>query len=726
MKLLVSRFETVGRSIFVLLVLFLGKTSFAVTENISYQNQVKVLFDGSVIKKSVSCESCYDSGALSNQKITSGPGYVEFVFNRYTASLPAFTVVGLGPYNSRTSYNDARYNLRFNSGYVSAYLGDAWKCDTSASGLGTVFRISVANNVVSFSKNGTQFCSFSDSVSYPLYFDVMFATSWTNIQNAKMNYSVAQASLVTASMSVGAGTTFSFSETRTRVTVNVSGGTPANVKLSRDGYAPFYTWTSPTSTSGSTLSYGMDWCISSSCFGGVTGTHVLYADYTMPDGSTGRKSYAMNVTASAGVSLSANSTSLGVVNFNGSSGVNNGSYNYYANPPVGRGGYFNDPAFGTKILRATDGTLGGYPGCFHIYSYWSAFNINNTKIIINCNGVTRAYGFDPANFRMTGQVWDLAPAGTYSSSDGFDWSNDPNYPNRVYFFNNKQILYNDVGSGNPPVVIRDFSSLLGDQVLCQVSKSRNDDTFAFHRVLSGYSCSKPSSGGRGYVVYRRSNNTIYVNTCHPWTGSYCDINEVHINKTGDYLSISTDNHVKGLISGIMNIYNVNSMTYLYQNDVDKPEGHYDLLNGWLVGVENSFDNAMHMRNLANPKSFYAIGPKGGWGSNIHVSGNADNERWVLVSSYGFGDSWVGNTYQSDGISDSKQIFLPFQNEIWQLATDGSGKVRRIAHHMSESTFYDAYRGMPKANISRNGQFVIYSSAWGGRMDVYIAQIPPAP
>jgi hypothetical protein len=48
---------------------------------------------------------------------------------------------------------------------------------------------------------------------------------------------------------------------------------------------------------------------------------------------------------------------------------------------------------------------------------------------------------------------------------------------------------------------------------------------------------------------------------------------------------------------------------------------------------------------------------------------ADNEKWVLISSY----SPIAGT--PDG---------PFHDEIYQVATDGSLAVRRVAHHFSST------------------------------------------
>ena len=87
---------------------------------------------------------------------------------------------------------------------------------------------------------------------------------------------------------------------------------------------------------------------------------------------------------------------------------------------------------------------------------------------------------------------------------------------------------------------------------------------------------------------------------------------------------------------------------------------------------------------------------------------ADDEDWTLVSFYGRKDK--------QGL---------FHNEIIQAATDGSGRLRRLCHHRS---VYKSYWDSPRANISRDGRFVCFTSNWGGsdRRDVFILKIPPAP
>jgi hypothetical protein len=41
--------------------------------------------------------------------------------------------------------------------------------------------------------------------------------------------------------------------------------------------------------------------------------------------------------------------------------------------------------FGTKVTRVTDANDGTL--CVHAYAYWPAFNTNDTRLLVSCDGV---------------------------------------------------------------------------------------------------------------------------------------------------------------------------------------------------------------------------------------------------------------------------------------------------------------------------------------------------
>ena len=83
-----------------------------------------------------------------------------------------------------------------------------------------------------------------------------------------------------------------------------------------------------------------------------------------------------------------------------------------------------------------------------------------------------------------------------------------------------------------------------------------------------------------------------------------------------------------------------------------------------------------------------------------------NEDWVLISFYSY---------------RSRPQAGAFHDELVLVKTDGSQTVRRILHHRSVAK---DYWDIPKANLSRDGRFVAFTSNWGGsgRNDLFIARL----
>ena len=78
----------------------------------------------------------------------------------------------------------------------------------------------------------------------------------------------------------------------------------------------------------------------------------------------------------------------------------------YPEPPLAlvpsAGDKFNDPVFGTEIMRATDESDCPAPGCGTWYSQWPTFNSDNTRIMFR-NGVGGDMiikSFDPVAFTL--------------------------------------------------------------------------------------------------------------------------------------------------------------------------------------------------------------------------------------------------------------------------------------------------------------------------------------
>jgi len=363
------------------------------------------------------------------------------------------------------------------------------------------------------------------------------------------------------------------------------------------------------------------------------------------------------------------------------------------------GGTFTDAVFGTTLLRVTDASDGA--DNHHSYSYWPCFNKNSTLLYIsNVSGTPTLYDFDTLIFSISNKraLFQSNPVGdgTPNSEDAI-WSGTQN---NLMLCHTSQKLYSYNVSTNQYILIHDFSGAYPNIYLQQMSRSVNDSVFGFtYKENINYT-------NIGYIAYRASNN-------HADTANMPSLDEVQVDKTGNYLVIKTGNSGAGIIEvEILNLLTHN-IDYLTDNGPDFSPGHSDNGNGFVIGADN-WNNTYTYRNLATPHTWYSIiDHNNDWSLGDHASMLADDESMILFSTF------VASTLPSSGI---------FVDEIYQVTTDGSKSVRRLCHTHSDylnQTGGNAYWSMPKANISRNGKFAAFTSNWGSttRRDVFVLQIP---
>jgi len=354
------------------------------------------------------------------------------------------------------------------------------------------------------------------------------------------------------------------------------------------------------------------------------------------------------------------------------------------------GGTFIDPAFGTTIMRVTDERDG--TSCTNFYSYWPTFNLDSTRFFIACDGNPRLYRFDPINFQVLskGPLFDQPVTGSgHLSAEDAIWSGTN--ANVLYGYTELKLYAYDVAARSYSLV-KDFSSELPPGSLGQMSKSVDDNVFAFSRKDKNY---KPV----GYLVWRRDQNKIVRNVT---LGTF---DEAEVDKSGRFVV------VKAKFERTVDLQVVDFQTGNVENLTDPaPDfspGHSDNGRQIVVGHDN-WNNQYTVRKLATPHQFQTVvGFGNDWSQANHVSMLADNEGWCLISNYTVGNGPVG----------------AFRNEIFQASTDGSQKLRRLAHHRS---VFREYWDTPRAAISRDGKFIAFTSNWGSnaRRDVFIIKVPP--
>jgi hypothetical protein len=359
------------------------------------------------------------------------------------------------------------------------------------------------------------------------------------------------------------------------------------------------------------------------------------------------------------------------------------------------GGTFVDPTFGTTIMRVTDEADGKENN--NAYSYWPSLNRDGTRFFIHTGSGPTLYGFDPEAFRVLGRgpLFARKPPSNYEPRwESAVWSGQD--PDVLFCHEGLNLWAYDVAK-QEYTLIKDFSKELPPGHLSQMSKSLDDNVFAFSRQ-------DPQWKLVGYVVWRRGQGKVILRE------DTTVLDEVQVDKSGRYLVIKSDQQGRGVVQARVADLQTGKTEDLIDNEPDYAPGHSDNGDGTVVGADN-WTNRITFRGLAAPHQFRSVlDLHNDWSQDYHLSMLADDERWVLVSFY------VGNKLPSSGV---------FQNEIVQVATDGSQQVRRLAHHRS---VFREYWDSPRANISRDGRFVVFTGNWEGtgQRDVFILKVPPVP
>ena len=352
-----------------------------------------------------------------------------------------------------------------------------------------------------------------------------------------------------------------------------------------------------------------------------------------------------------------------------------------------------DPVFGSTILRVTD--AGDSSGdCATFYSNMPSLNVNNTKIAAQCRVGS-----------MLTKVWDFNAA-TMTRSNGRLQSNPPDGA-QGYFTQWSRTTYNKfticakmnlvevtIPDGTSTTwtnaILHNFSAdFPGATYVTQHSVSSDDNVFAL------------MSDTGSYAVWRRSTNSILLKVTNEGP-----LDEVEIDKSGRYLMALKDNKRLDVWDLQAGPTETQIIPFLFFS-------HRAMGNG-IVGGSCNYSR-LCVRNLATPNSVNFLLPRDLWAYDIqqdHFSMPGGSDAWMIATRY----SLNGGT-----------VLRAFDSEIVRVATDGSNRVQRVAHHHSV-VINNNYNAQPKASASHDGNFIAFTSNWGnpnGRLDLYLVRIEPS-
>ena len=356
------------------------------------------------------------------------------------------------------------------------------------------------------------------------------------------------------------------------------------------------------------------------------------------------------------------------------------------------GSTVTDPVFGSTILRVTD-TGDSSGDCRTFYSNMPSLNVNNTKIAAQCmDGYmrTKVWDFNAATMtRSNGRLQSNEPAGAQAYFTL--WS--PTTQNKFTICAQMKLIEVTIPDGTSTIwtnkTLHDFTGdFPGAIYVTQHSVSNNDDVFA---VMS-------NTGG--YAVWKRSTNSILLKV-----STSTNLNEVEIDKSGRYVvALQNDN--------ILTVWNLQAEPTETKVTI-QPFNHRAMGNG-IVG-SGCETRRLCVRNLAMPNSVTFLLPADSWSyatQQDHFSMPRNSDTWMVGTRYAINGQSVTNAYD---------------NEIVMIATDGSTRVKRIAHHHS-IVVNNAYDATPKASASHDGTFITFTSNWGnpnGRLDLYLVCVQAA-
>lgn len=393
-----------------------------------------------------------------------------------------------------------------------------------------------------------------------------------------------------------------------------------------------------------------------------------------------------------------------------------------AKPPFKK--YYRDPAFGSKVIRITNGKFGEVfkPP----YSTMQSWNADESLMLLYRGGN------DAHHLLLDGHTYepvrklDIIPA----DIEEVFWSHsDPD----AFFYVSKYsrdygLLKKYSVKSDSATVIADFGKYCDAKGLPTGGgdihmQSMDDDTF-------GFRCRRDDDS---YVMmsYRVSTNEVISDKIgkgtqwDEWTAPTPGPSGKRFWFQGKVLSADLSSIEKSLdLKKAAEHSNVglthNGQDALYQTVFDPSPGGCggDLWQGVGHLVEHNMETG-ECRSIINEAQGYPYTTSG-----THVSARAYlRPGWVAMSS-------IGSREQFDFFSNKRKA-PALLSEIYLADTDPQHRVTcRLAHHrsfgkMAKQGGYPPYFGEPHATISPSGTRIVFGSDWydSGSVDSYVIELP---
>ena len=423
-------------------------------------------------------------------------------------------------------------------------------------------------------------------------------------------------------------------------------------------------------------------------------------------------------------------------------------------PQLGAAGYtFNDPTFGSKILRVTDGQTrpGMLNRSFRVSSSAHAAEWNTTGtmfFVMSNDGTIIPYRFDPST--MTASRFPSAPNENGGLTLAF-------YTEPQFSLVNPNVIYGGGGSNLHTILSYNFSTgtystivnlenIVGGLANTYIGTVTtggvpNESLLTFFggggQDAHYYALLQPLAGGASKLL-----NTVAstINGVPTSTVLNFHIHAMQIDKSGRYIFI----YPSGADLGSPRFA---SQVYLWDTVSDAivaltpnmhPAGHDAAGFGVWINQDcctsSSWDAAQwQLRSLATPLLTSdlispILTPQEVYMADHTTWNNAQPDRLVPV---------ISSTYR---YGNNPAPWRAWDDEIIGIDTTGAGTVWRFAHHRSNigsdsNPLQPYFWYEPIANISPDGKWVLFTSNWEktlgadssegtARQDVFLVQLTP--
>jgi hypothetical protein len=401
-------------------------------------------------------------------------------------------------------------------------------------------------------------------------------------------------------------------------------------------------------------------------------------------------------------------------------------------PVLGPAGFqFTDPTYGSRILRVTDeNTSPGYPKRWANMSSsaeQNSFNADSTRFYTN-QAYVMVWTLDRAKFTVTPVMDPRKNAPLQLALNEPEWSFVD--PDIMYFASAGRLQSYDLKTFSSSVLV-DLSSVVPGYTggSGAVSASRDD------KVVT--SCNGTSQDTYDTVVVhdRKTGTNRLINTrnctidgspLNTTTPFSVGIHNVRIDKSGQYVRISVGSKFATLTAGVVFIVvDLTAGTAVFLDATNRGSGHAAC--GYGVGVNGEvppgdYGPNVLMRSYDKVGSYTTLMPGPSPGPYI---GGVDYLSWSNARAEG--------TFPVMGNDTVYKTANPYAGEIFALATDGSRKAWRFAHHRGRYTSADGFWSYPRATISPCGRYAIFMSNWERslgasdagkpRTDVFLLELP---